>query len=224
MSIASDLADGLAAKNASRIGQPTQLDASASFANGCVSGVLQFRFWIDDGNGVVGDAGDALLRTWTEDPILLDAPDVTTRYGVEARCSLMATCADSTTALVSVPCPGTAVAPFGQSIGFTTRSRLAWTTPTLVDVLRGNLNALRSSDGQFNGTVIRCVANDVLTNSITDFGPPAAGNGFYFLVRSVGPSPFCDTERSWTTGTAAEAPGAGGDRDADIVLDPDACP
>jgi hypothetical protein len=31
----------------------------------------------------------------------------------------------------------------------------------------------------------------------------------------------CD---SWGTGSPAEIPGAGGDRDADIPLDPDICP
>src|SRR6185503_12838585 len=69
-------------------GQLAELDASSSFADRCTDGVLEFQFWADlNGNGILGDAGDHLLRGFTTDPVILQAPDRTTRYGVEVRCS-----------------------------------------------------------------------------------------------------------------------------------------
>jgi hypothetical protein len=204
-----------------------ELDASASFVDRCLDGLLHFRFWEDvNGNGVPGDAGDRLLRTWTENPVLLQAPGVTTRYGVEVRCSSQPNCQASASTLVTVPCPstGTARAPFGQSIGFAGKTQLAWATAELVDVVRGDLGALRSSGGQFNGTVQACLADGQNVSSIHDATVPPPGAAEYYLVRGAGPSAYCNATPSWETGTAAEKPGAGGDRDADIALDPDACP
>jgi hypothetical protein len=208
-------------------GQLTQLDASASFVDRCADGALLFRFWADlNGNGVPGDAGDQLLRNWTENPILLQAPDTTTRYGVEVRCSSLPSCLGSTTTLVTVLCPstGNAKAPFAQQVGFAGKTQFSWTSAALVDVIRGDLGALRGSGGQFNGTVEACLGNDVSVSSVTDGTTPSAGAGKYYLVRGAGPSPYCNASHSWKTGAAAEKPGAGGDRDDDIALDPDACP
>jgi hypothetical protein len=208
-------------------GQVTELDASASFTDRCADGLLQFRFWDDrNGNGELGDAGDLVLRTWSEDPIFTQAPNVTTRYGVEVRCSSLPSCLGAATALVTVPCPstGNARVPFDQTLGFASKTQLAWTTSERVDVVRGDLGALRSSAGQFNGTVDACLANDQTVSSITDATPPGAGSGKYYLVRPAGPTAYCNATPSWKTGAAAERPGAGGDRDADIALDPDACP
>jgi hypothetical protein len=48
----------------------------------------QYQFWIDGNlNGIVGDAGDKLLRDWTDGSTFVDAPLVATRYGVRVRCS-----------------------------------------------------------------------------------------------------------------------------------------
>jgi hypothetical protein len=130
------------------------------------------------------------------------------------------------TALVTVPCPstGNARVPFDQEVGFASKSELSWGAAELVDVIRGDLGALRSSAGQFAGTVETCAADDQTLSSLTDATVPGAGSGKYYLVRSAGPPPYCNATASWKTGAAAERPGAGGDRDADIALDPDACP
>jgi hypothetical protein len=64
----------------------------------------------------------------------------------------------------------------------------------------------------------------VSVSTVTDATAPAPGGARYYLVRGAGPSPYCNATPSWKSGVAAEKPGAGGDRDADIVLDPDACP
>jgi hypothetical protein len=208
-------------------GQLVELDASASFVDRCADGILHFRFWEDvNGNGMPGDAGDRLLRTWTEDPFLEQAPAVTTRYGVEVRCSTQHACQASTTTLVTVPCPstGNARAPFGQAVGFASKTQFSWPAAESVDVIRGDLGALRSSAGQFNGTVEACLANDMSVSSVNDAIAPGAGAGKYYLVRPAGPSAYCNATPTWRTGVAAENPGAGGDRDADMALDPDACP
>jgi hypothetical protein len=61
-------------------------------------------------------------------------------------------------------------------------------------------------------------------SSVNDAIAPGAGAGKYYLVRPAGPSAYCNATPTWRTGVAAENPGAGGDRDADMALDPDACP
>jgi len=91
-------------------------------------------------------------------------------------------------------------------------------------VIRGDLGALRSSGGQFNGTVESCLASDQSVSSVSDATAPGAGSAKYYLVRPAGPSAYCNATSSWKTGVATERPGAGGDRDADLVLDPDSCP
>jgi hypothetical protein len=191
-------------------GQPTTLDASASFVDRCADGILHFRFWEDgNGNDVLGDAGDTLLRTWTENPILDQAPAVTTAYGVEVRCSTLPTCQGTATTLVPVPCPstGNAKAPFDQAIGFASKTQLAWPAAEPADVIRGDLGLLRSSGGQFNGTVEACLGNDVSVSSLVDATLPASGAGKYYLVRGAGPSPYCNATPSWKTGVAAEKAG-----------------
>ena len=113
---------------------------------------------------------------------------------------------------------------FGEPIGFSNKTTVNWTTSQLVDVIRGDLNALRTGLGQFNNTVEACLGNNVTASSVADATTPAVGTGKYYLVRGAGASAFCNAGNSWKTGVLAEKPGAGGDRDADIVLDPDACP
>src|SRR5262249_54594787 len=64
-------------------GQVVTLDAGASSMDACPNGVAQYQFWIDaNGNGTIGDAGDALLRDFSDNARLVDAPAATTRYGV----------------------------------------------------------------------------------------------------------------------------------------------
>jgi hypothetical protein len=46
-----------------------------------------------------------MLRDWTDNPIIKDAPDRTTNYVVEVRCSEDHNCNDEDSALVTVNCP-----------------------------------------------------------------------------------------------------------------------
>ncbi len=203
-------------------GQPTLLDASASLADRCVDGLLQFRFWEDvNGNMVLGDAGDRLLRTWTENPVVAQAPVRTTRYGVEVRCSSLPTCQASASALVTVSCPSTGVAgaPFGQTIRFATKVDLSWPAVELVHAIRGSLGALRAQAG-FPGTVEACLVTEMSTRVVTDGTTPSPGTGKYYLVRGAGPSPYCNGTPSWSSGSPREV----GDRDAGLDADPNTCP
>ncbi len=88
-------------------GQSVELDAVDSYATRCLNGSLQFRFWIDnDGDSSGGGVLDELLRGWTDNPVIVNAPDATTTYVVEVRCSSdPETCVDSTALQVPVNCP-----------------------------------------------------------------------------------------------------------------------
>ncbi|MCP3982208.1 MAG: S8 family serine peptidase [bacterium] len=128
-------------------GQPVALDASGSMADQCIDGVLQFRFSSDV---------DGLLRDWTDNPILLQAPTQNTNYQVDVRCSSDPGCftrsrgpgGDSANVIVSVTCPcddgnpattddscssGTCVGdPIGRRIDFTGAGRFVISLPKTV--------------------------------------------------------------------------------------------
>ncbi len=168
-------------------GQVTELDASGSTADRCVDGTLQYRFWADDGDGVPGTAGDTLLRDWTDNPFFVDAPLQTTKYLAEVRCSTAASCVDSSPVLtVNVTCPsnGTVPAPdFTQTVlAQSNKQTFNWTSAATVDVVKGDLNALRSTKS-FTGTDT-CLADDQTISSFSDAATPASGAGFYYLVRN----------------------------------------
>ncbi len=84
-------------------GRLVTLSASA-IVDRCVDGVLLYQFWIDvDGNGAIGPI-DVLLRDYGVDPVFRDAPDVTTRYLTQAKCtsSTSGPCAGSLAAAILV--------------------------------------------------------------------------------------------------------------------------
>jgi hypothetical protein len=210
-------------------GQPVQLDASASTADSCPSGTLQFQFWIDaNGNSNVGDAGDTLLRDWTDDSGYLDAPvSGPVRYAVKVRCSSAPNCdsaSNSSITPVSVTCPssGNLSGRFNGAIGFASKTSVSWTTSQGFDAIQGDLNALRSSGGNFTGAVNTCLQNNGSGTSFSDVATPAVGAGFYYLLRPTsGGGAGCNAgSPSYGTGNAKEAAG----RDSEIAADPDACP
>jgi hypothetical protein len=219
-------------------GQLVTLEAKTSTIDVCLNGLPQYRFWLDgNNNSIVGDAGDTLLRGYTDSSTFIDAPQGNTRYGVQVRCSSAPTCDNvdgsfATTSLVTVPCPstGNAKAAFGQAVGVNkatligaepdTTSTVSWGTSTLVDAIRGNLNLLKSSAGNFTGTVLACLGNNVSGTALpSDALNPGAGNGFYYLVRPA-VSSFCNAVISYSTNHPKEAAG----RDAEIAADGNSCP
>ncbi|HEX5044808.1 MAG TPA: hypothetical protein VFV75_18055 [Candidatus Polarisedimenticolaceae bacterium] len=213
-------------------GEPIVLDASGSSANSCPGGFL-YRFWHDrDDNGVLGEPVDKMLHSWTEDPILVVAPHHTKRYAVEVVCPSRVSCGDSADVLLTVPC----IVPYFNSLRFAKSAcpensscvdylfEISWDAPGAVDVFTGDLDALRASGGAFQetGSGVGCSWNDVFLESYFQGPHQYPGRNFYYLVREAGPVYACNS--SWGTGSPAELPGAGGDRDADLALNPEACP
>ncbi len=84
------------------------------------------------------------------------------------------------------------------------------------DVVRGSLIVLQDTGGDFTAAVDSCVVNDTTATTWPHGAAPAAGAGFWFLVRAeLGSGPL-----------TYDAPGGGqvGSRDAEIDASPSACP
>jgi hypothetical protein len=219
-------------------GQIVTLDGRSSTVDRCLNGIVQFQFWIDaNGNGIVGDGGDALLRDWTDNSTLIDAPLITTQYGMRSRCSTDTTCDSATNSIVlSVPvtCPSTSTlsvagirvgktAGFGGSEPDSNVTITGWGGNLTVSIVRGDLNALRSSGGVTNVETGGCVANATFAASVADVSPLPAGAGKYFLLKTP---PACNVAGSGTysENQPTEFAGAGGNRNSDVSADPDSCP
>jgi hypothetical protein len=231
-------------------GQIVTLSAWNSTVDACPSGVLQFQFWNNNnGNGVVGDAGDILLRDWTDNATFVDAPPLTTQYGVKARCSTNPNCdsaTNSTVLIVPVTCPGVGQGPFTQTITMTKvpgqpgaephpAVTINWPTAESVDAIRGSLNGTPVdpatqvlkrtpvATSSFENTVNLCLAtNSALATSLAEDVDPGAGSGFYYLVRGQ--------QQNYTTGAVKERGGVGAfcntprPRDTELAMDPVVCP
>ena len=94
-----------------------------------------------------------------------------------------------------------------------------WAATTSLDLVRGNLAALRASGGNYTGTVSTCLANNVTANGVADGSNPGSGGATYFLARPT-VAPFCNQTPGYTTNHPREAAG----RDAEIAADGNACP
>ncbi len=82
------------------------------------------------------------------------------------------------------------------------------------DLLRGDLDVLRDSGGDFSAAVSECLADDLPETSFTEQDDPE-GNAFY-LVRAQN----CRGAGTWDSG----GPGQHDPRDAEIAASPNACP
>ncbi|HKQ60883.1 MAG TPA: galactose oxidase-like domain-containing protein [Candidatus Polarisedimenticolaceae bacterium] len=87
------------------------------------------------------------------------------------------------------------------------------------DLVRGDLDALRASDGDFSTAVSGCLANDVAVTSLPDpNGAPAPGACEFLLLRPATTS--CPAHGSYDGGGSAQV----GGRDAGIQASPQNCP
>ena len=94
---------------------------------------------------------------------------------------------------------------------------LAWNAlsgASLYDVVRGGLSALRNSSGNFQSATQACLSNDMTGTSLSVSGTPAAGDGYWFLVRGAN----CGGAGTYDDGTQT------GSRDAEILASGNACP
>jgi hypothetical protein len=196
-------------------GQPVTLSASGSSADSCLNGALQFRFFKDANlNGQYNEGIDPILRDWTDNSGLLDAPLVDTTYGVSVRCSSDITCESTTTTFVDVACPstGTQVSFFNGSINVKkTAPEVTWSVSQGFDAVQINGNTLRSSAGNFTTAAESCVANDASGTSFS--WNPAVNPGEWkaILLRPGGGS-FCNAQGSYSSQAPTEAAG----RDSEI--------
>lgn len=179
-----------------------------------MDGVIQYQWWLDDGDAVLGGPSDTLLRDYTDDGFYLFAPTASGKYAVRARCSSAPSCADDAFLDVTVICPSSGNLGFAQSIGFNSKTQIGWGAAATVDAVRGSLNTLRSS-GTFTGAIQACVANDVNTSTINDATAAAPGTGLFWLVKgSAGGGSACNAVATY--GSAS--------RDSEIGADGNACP
>jgi spore coat protein A len=84
------------------------------------------------------------------------------------------------------------------------------------DLVRGDLRALNTSGGDFTAATLECLADNVVPTSLPYTAAPAAGQGWWFLVRKVtgfGPGSY---DSGWPTQV--------GSRDGEIAASPNACP
>ncbi len=212
-------------------GAPFTLDASGSAADQCPGGALQFRFW--DGfdwppGYVLNEVNAALVQEWGGNavvPSTIYAPlsSAPFRYAVDVRCSTRPACAATSTIEIQ-PDYWDPASTFPHTLRFDSKTLLSWGAVTGFDALRGDLDALRVSHGNFDNTVETCLGDDLDGGSLGDAVLPLPGKGLYYLLRQAQAAlPACGYYPSWSTGSSAEVPGTGGNRDQDLASDPDTC-
>ncbi|HET9298853.1 MAG TPA: hypothetical protein VFO11_02840, partial [Candidatus Polarisedimenticolaceae bacterium] len=204
------------------------LDASASTADQCLGGVLQFRFQWQYFTNWEQHAG--VVQDWNESPVVSHTMGDLVSYGpfpyhVDVRCSTLPACLGRAT--TRVPMHFQPV-PFPYSISFLDKVTIGWGSNLYFAAASGDLMALRANGGNFEGTAVSCLAyvspGDGTRSSMTDFSLPSPGQAKYYLLRQVASAvPDCSIN-SYSTGSPAEVPGAGANRDVDLSLDANTCP
>jgi hypothetical protein len=94
---------------------------------------------------------------------------------------------------------------------------LSWTTiasASAYDVVRGGLNALRASGGDFTAAVDLCVDDDRSATTMAIAEPASPGDGYFYLVRPVN----CGGAGTYDSGSQV------GSRDGEIDAAAEACP
>jgi len=87
---------------------------------------------------------------------------------------------------------------------------------TQYDLVRGSLQGLRSSGGDFSVATTDCLGNDITGTTAGDGDVPAANQGLFYLLRAGN----CGGSASYNSG----APSQVGSRDAGIAASGHACP
>jgi len=165
--------------------------------------VLQYRFWIDEddaGTGTFETGVDTLVRNWSENPILLQAPGDNTNYAADARCSALVTCVGTAHNTVAVNCPSTSTVFVGTltTDGSNAKNDFQWSGGVIDHAVAEGLLSTLSGAYATDFT-----AFGLLGSSHTLVG----GDGHWLLVRSDTPSAgsFCNSPGPgpWDGGGAA---------------------
>lgn len=97
-------------------------------------------------------------------------------------------------------------------------TRISWTALPLVpayDAIRGDLELLRTTGGDFSASTVECMADNDSDTLVVQLGTPPSGGGFWFLARAVS----CGGGTYDSGGPAQVEP-----RDVEIAASADACP
>jgi hypothetical protein len=96
---------------------------------------------------------------------------------------------------------------------------LSWASvgaATGYDIVRGALQTLRSTGGNFSASTTTCLGNDVAATSVNDLQSPLAGQGFWYALRAAN----CGGGASYNDGSPRQV----ASRDAGIAASGHACP
>ncbi len=153
-------------------GRPYLLTASETSAASCLGGALEYR--VETSTGTV-------LRDWlTNTEEVRVAPAVTTTYVLRTRCT--AGGSESTANVtIQVGAPVCTVENLTIGANYNTLNWVGSAAP--YDVAKGSLAALLTS-GNFSGA--SCLQNNLGSATTSDAAEPAAGQGFYYVVRCDG--------------------------------------
>jgi hypothetical protein len=163
-------------------GQVVELSAIDSVADRCLGGVLQYRFWIDgNSNAAGGDPTDTLLRSWTDNPEIVQAPGATTNYVVEVRCSADPACIDSAALLVGVDCPASGSLGGFPPVLATDKNTLDWGMSLSYDYGKGLLSDVSTYTTSGSGPNQGPASSfDVAMDN------PSGESGLWYLFRQPG--------------------------------------
>jgi hypothetical protein len=84
------------------------------------------------------------------------------------------------------------------------------------DVVSGDLGVLSGSGGDFAAATSMCIADDLVTTSVTVSDDPGIGEAVFFLIRSV----HCSTAGTYDSLEPSQV----GSRDAEIDISAASCP
>jgi hypothetical protein len=172
-------------------GHAFTLTAAASSANKCVDGSLNYRFWLDsDADGTISDEpASSILYEWSDKNVYVDNPVSEQQYCAEIRCATDTGCVDHT-------CVAAGPAPAGPAVGVVTgykfsddqKTIMEWTVDinaTSYDIVKGDLDLLRTNSGDFSASSPSCHENDSVDTQTSDAtNPTGNGQGFYYLARA----------------------------------------
>lgn len=190
-------------------------EGRASIYLGSASGLAALPAWIVEGNqpganlgtsvGPAGDVdGDGI------DDVIVGAAKYTNSLSEEGRALVylgVPTCG----AALPAGSPTLTVSPDG--------AQLSWTSlqgATTYDVVRGDVETLSHTGGDFTAATLGCIANDLAATSTAATGAPGLGQAFWYLVRGAN----CAGHGTYDSGVPAQV----GSRDAEIDASTSGCP
>ncbi len=166
--------------------------------------------WVPTSTGTsVPSARDSHTAVWTGSELIV--------WGGRDAASSLASGGRYCAASCSSPVPtGTPQLSVTDDNVTATISWVGVTGATGYDLARGGLASLRASSGNFTVATDSCLQNDTPSMSATDAAAPAAGDGFWYLVRGAS----CAGHGTYDSG----APSQTGSRDAELDASANGCP